>query len=127
MNLNPTIKIKSKIIDRILLILTAFFILSIPILILSSIPTDPPRSKARDARRDFDIRQIQILLTEYQDKNNVYPITLDQLGSISTELIDPKTKLPYEYTPTEENKNYKLCANYENEGYKCFTSASYIK
>lgn len=60
------------------------------------------RTKARDARRVADIKQIQLALEMYFDKNNGYPVTVATMagstqGQIASEPKDPKDNASYAY------------------------------
>ncbi|TSC67031.1 MAG: general secretion pathway protein G, partial [Parcubacteria group bacterium Gr01-1014_72] len=58
------------------------------------------RTRARDARRVADIKQIQVALELYFDTNGEYPDTVLALvapGHIATEPRDPSTAASYPY------------------------------
>ncbi len=72
---------------------------------------DAARIKARDARREMDITQTQLLLETYYSENEEYPLSLNQLNP--TAPTDPKTNLPYEYQLLQDGEDYKLCIEFE--------------
>ncbi len=78
------------------------------------------RSKARDSRRFSDIRQIQLALQLYFDKNAAYPATLATLataGFLNTEPKDPGAGNPVYLYCVSTTKGYHLGANQvENSG-----------
>lgn len=59
--------------------------------------------QSRDARRKADIEQIRAALELYRSNSatSSYPLTLEALEPLylQDEVLDPKTKLPYTYTP----------------------------
>jgi len=78
------------------------------------------RSKARDARRVSDIRQLQLALQMYYDAAGSYPATLAALAPtyISTEPKDPDNVASYQYC-VSATKGYHLgtkAAGLENAG-----------
>ncbi len=101
--------------------------MTVLVLLITSLPFDPPRSKARDPRRKADVTQIEELLKEYKSKNNNYPSSLNQLPAISTDFTDPQTRDPYEYSLVEDGKEYRLCIYYENDALKCYSSVLLLK
>lgn len=80
------------------------------------------REKARDARREADIRQIQIGLKLYYDRYGSYPFSLNELSSYWPAMpVDPKTNLPYQYQRRGDT-DYQLCVRFETKTQKCVTS-----
>ena len=109
-------------------ILTAIIgLLIVPATILTLIvftSMDSAREKARDARRQSDIMQIQMALELYQMDNNSYPSSLDELSSsgiYSSTIIDSKTKKHYQYKVLKEGSDYEICAEMETKEKKCLT------
>jgi len=82
------------------------------------------REKARDARREADLRQIQIGLEIYYDQHGSYPFSLDELSTdyFTTVPVDPKTNRPYQYQLQSGGKDYRICAEMEGKPQKCLTS-----
>lgn len=110
-------KTKFVVVVVIGLLLTAIFFSTV-FLNLSS-----TRKKARDARRESDIHQIQIGLEFYYNQYESYPSSLNELSPyLTTVPVDPKTNLPYQYQRRGET-NYQVCAQLEAEKtQKCVTS-----
>lgn len=86
-------------------------------------------SKAHDAKRFDDIRQLQRGLGEYYVLNQKYPLELSEL--ISAQILisippDPDTSNPYSYTVNTNQSDYSLCATYSDMGQQCVTSKSGI-
>ncbi|MEK7163338.1 MAG: type II secretion system protein [Patescibacteria group bacterium] len=95
------------------------------------------RSKARDARRTADVRQIQIALELYYDKYENYPVrTEDECGGtegytvfnnnfmqmlvtnkfLATYPVDPAgTNCNIQYTATADQKGYVVFVHFESK------------
>ena len=78
------------------------------------------KDKAMDVARRSDIAQIKISLIIYYDEQGEYPILLNELSDV--EYTDPKTKEPYEYHQLDNGNDYEICAVFEADGRKCFSS-----
>ena len=80
------------------------------------------RTKARDARRVADLKQIQVALELYFDANSIYPTSIASLvgssggQSLPFEPKDPGTGNPsyrYSYDPLTNSTRYHLGAGME--------------
>ncbi len=84
------------------------------------------KEKARDARRQADISQIQIRLEIYYVENNSYPFSLNELSSqkdLPSMPVDPLTNQPYQYQLQLNGTDYQVCAKLEStKTQKCVTS-----
>ncbi|OQX00469.1 hypothetical protein BWK69_01345 [Candidatus Parcubacteria bacterium A4] len=109
-------------------ILTAIIgLLIVPAILalIVSTGTNSAREKARDAQRQLDIMHIQMALEFYQMDNDGYPSSLDKLsssGTYSSNIVDPKTKKPYQYRVLKGGSDYEVCAEMETKEEKCLTS-----
>ncbi len=81
------------------------------------------RKKGRDARRVSDIRQLQLALELYYDKNNAYPqvtdldsSTLVSDGFLAVIPHDPSDQRDYSYAYATNGTNYHLGASLEDSG-----------
>lgn len=102
--------------------------------ILSSIviaSTISGRATARDARRQSDLKEIQIGLALYFDVNRVYPSDLNSLVSgkfIASLPTDPQSSNNYEYGILNSAKSYCLGATLEggipSDNASCSTNVS---
>ena len=81
-------------------------------------------SQARDDLRAIDERNIKQELTMYFADKQSYPSTLEELtpSYLRTRLVDPKTKLPYQYSILQKGGDYQLCINFENKATHCSSS-----
>jgi general secretion pathway protein G len=78
--------------------------------------TTAARGKARDTRRQADIKEIQLGLALYYDVNKVYPTSGEgtaKLVAVGQKYlpsipVDPQTGAQYEYVPMASNKHYCL-------------------
>ncbi|MFA6553650.1 MAG: hypothetical protein WCT27_04445 [Patescibacteria group bacterium] len=72
-------------------------------------------ANAADAARKSDISQLYTAAILYYDDNRAYPQTLNELvpNYINSVRTDPKSKLPYHYTLTENKNNFIVCATLE--------------
>lgn len=84
---------------------------------------DSVREKERDARREADIKQIQIGLEMHYAQYERYPFSLNELSPqyLPTTPVDPKTNLPYQYQ-RRGDADYQVCAQLEAKTQKCVTS-----
>lgn len=73
-----------------------------------------PREKAHDVRLRADIRQIQLELDVYYDRNNNYPTSLNELDPehLRNAFTDPLNQ-PYQYQLQPDGADYKLYAELE--------------
>jgi prepilin-type N-terminal cleavage/methylation domain-containing protein len=85
------------------------------------------RTKARDARRISDIKQLKIALELYNDKYSTYPsaisgteLTTD--GFMGVNPKDPKTQALYFYDMAVGGNSYCLGANLETSGHSALLS-----
>ncbi|NOY35455.1 MAG: hypothetical protein GXP44_00815 [bacterium] len=78
------------------------------------------REKARSAKRDADIRQLQFALRMYHDKYGNYPASLSQLSPefIRKVPTDIASGSNYKYERQSNGKGYSLCSQ-TAEGQKC--------
>lgn len=103
-------------------------ILLIPTILFSTVflSLGSAREKARDARRQADIRQIQVGLELYYDDNSgKYPFSLNELSPkyLPSTLVDPSTNQPYQYQLKPSGTDYQVCAQLEStKAQKCVTS-----
>lgn len=83
-------------------------------------------SKARDVTRQADQTDIQNALTEYYQKNQLYPQTLNTLapGFIPSIPKDPQTGASYYYQLINNNTNYELCVTFEVQARSCVSGAT---
>lgn len=81
------------------------------------------RYKARDAKREADLRFLRTALDLYLDDRGGYPLALNELTPqyLTALPVDPKTNIPYFYERQGET-DYKICAQLENRTEKCFSS-----
>ena len=92
-------------------------------LLLSSVvlvSLNDARDKATDVTRRSDMAQVKVSLIIYYDEQGEYPKLLNELSDI--EYTDPKTKEPYEYRQLDNGDDYEICAVFEEDGRKCFSS-----
>lgn len=82
------------------------------------------RATGRDVKRQSDATILQNGLTQYFQKNQQYPKSLDDMvpGTLSDLPRDPQTGAEYSYQPLDGNTNYKLCINYEEQQQQCFNA-----
>jgi hypothetical protein len=81
------------------------------------------REKARDARREADLRLIQLGLKIYYNQYGNYPFSLNELSEYFQVIpVDPKTNRAYQYQLQSGGEDYKICAEMEGEPQKCITS-----
>jgi type II secretion system protein G len=85
------------------------------------------RLKARDAKRIADIKQIQLALEMYNDKNGSYPTALSALttaGFISVVPTDPSAGAAYSfgYNPSTSPTTYHLGATLEDSSNPALSS-----
>lgn len=103
-------------------------ILLIPAILFSTVflSLGSAREKARDARRQADIRQIQVGLELYYDDNSgKYPFSLNELSPkyLPSALVDPSTNQPYQYQLQPNGTDYQVCTQLEStKNQKCVTS-----
>ena len=102
-------------------------ILLIPAILFSTVflSLGSAREKARDARRQTDIRQIQMGLEIFYSEQNKYPFSLNELAPkyLQSTLVDPSTNQPYQYQLQPNGTDYKVCAQLEStKTQKCVTS-----
>lgn len=71
------------------------------------------RTKARDAKRFADIKQIETAIEMYYADNDKLPAALSDLNLYGT-FVDPSTKEPYKYVIDPNGTDYKVCANLES-------------
>jgi hypothetical protein len=78
-----------------------------------------------DVKRQSDATIIENGLTQYFQKNNRYPNTLDEMvpGTLTDIPRDPQTGAEYAYQSLDNNNNYKLCIAYENQQAQCITAS----
>ena len=83
-------------------------------------------SKARDVTRQADQTDIQNALTEYYQKNQMYPKTLSTLapGFIPSIPKDPQTGASYSYQLINGNTNYELCMTFEMQSRSCVSGTA---
>lgn len=83
-------------------------------------------SKARDVTRQADQTDIQNALTEYYEKNQVYPQGLGILapGFIPSIPKDPQTGASYYYQLINNNTNYELCVTFEMQPRSCVSGVT---
>jgi hypothetical protein len=83
-------------------------------------------SGGRDTKRQSDAIIIQNGLSQYFQKNNRYPDTLDEMvpGSLSDVPHDPQSGHEYTYQPLDNNQNFNLCIAYEQQRQVCFNATS---
>ncbi len=74
------------------------------------------QSKAADATRKSDISHIYTAAILYYDDNRSYPATLTELtpNYITNMPMDPKSKMPYEYTLDIGGNDFKVCATLDS-------------
>jgi Tfp pilus assembly protein PilE len=102
-------------------------ILLIPAILFSTVflSLGSAREKARDARRQADIRQIQMGLEIFYSEQNKYPFSLNELSPkyLSSAPVDPSTNQPYQYQLQPNGTDYQVCAQLEStKTQKCVTS-----
>lgn len=102
-------------------------ILLIPAILFSTVflSLGSAREKARDAKRQADIRQIQMGLEIFYSEQNKYPFSLNELAPkyLPSTLVDPSTNQPYQYQLQPNGADYKVCAQLEStKTQKCVTS-----
>jgi hypothetical protein len=99
-------------------------ILVIPAVLLSTVflSLDSAKEKARDARREADIRRIQSGLEIYYTEYGNYPSSLNELSPqyLPEVPVDPKTSAPYQYQKQGES-DYQVCAQLELREQKCLS------
>jgi hypothetical protein len=78
-------------------------------------------STGRDIKRQSDATIIENGLTQYFQKTQHYPDTLDEMvpGTLSSVPRDPQSGAEYSYQPLENNDNFKLCIVYEQQPEAC--------
>lgn len=84
------------------------------------------RAKARDAKRQADLKQVAVALELYYNSNNAYPATasyttamtaLSTGGYLTTKPVDPKTSSDYTWVDNSGSGNsekYAVCADLES-------------
>jgi hypothetical protein len=84
------------------------------------------RTGGRDVKRQSDAIIIQNGLGQYFQKNDRYPETLDDMvpGSLSDVPHDPQTGKEYSYQPLDNNRNFKLCIDFEQQQQECVGATS---
>jgi len=102
-------------------------ILLIPAILFSTVflSLGSAREKARDARRQADIRQIQMGLEIFYNEQNKYPFSLNELSPkyLPSAPVDPSTNQPYQYQLQPNGTDYQVCAQLEStKTQKCVTS-----
>lgn len=103
-------------------------ILLIPAILFSTVflSLGSAREKVRDAKRQADIRQIQVGLELYYDDNSgKYPFSLNELSPkyLPSALVDPSTNQPYQYQLQQNGTDYQVCTQLEStKNQKCVTS-----
>jgi competence protein ComGC len=72
------------------------------------------RERARDARREADISQIQAALEMYYTEHNSYPFSLNELSPkyLPSVPLDPLKNQPYQYQ--SNGKDYQVCTQLES-------------
>jgi len=81
--------------------------------------------EARDAKRQADIRQIQMVLEIFYSEQNKYPFSLNELSPkyLPSVPVDPSTNQPYQYQLQPNGTDYQVCAKLEStKTQKCVTS-----
>ncbi len=98
----------------------ALGIIAIPLLFGSIVlvSLNNARDNARDAKRFSDLKQIEVEMLMYYNKQGEYPKSLNELN---VEYTDPETKEPYEYHQLDNGDDYEVCAVFQN-GRQCFSS-----
>ncbi|OGY44816.1 MAG: hypothetical protein A2729_02945 [Candidatus Buchananbacteria bacterium RIFCSPHIGHO2_01_FULL_39_14] len=73
------------------------------------------RSKAYDHTRAANLQEIEFSVQNYYYQNQKLPADLEtlRLDNVTLAISDPSTDKPYEYR-TIDDKNYELCAEFEN-------------
>jgi prepilin-type N-terminal cleavage/methylation domain-containing protein len=98
-------------------ILTVVAIMSILIGIMT-VSFGDARAKSRDAKRISDIAQIQLILEYYYEKNNMYPLSLNDLNSEDFTKV-PEAPQPgdseYKYAVSQNKKRYHLGITLETD------------
>ncbi len=102
-------------------------ILIIPAILFSTVflSLDSAKEKARDARRQSDIKQIRFGIEMYYIEYGRYPYSLNALSPkfLPNILVDPLTNQPYQYQLQPNGIDYKVCAQLEStKSQKCVTS-----
>ncbi len=102
-------------------------ILIIPAILFSTVflSLGSAREKARDAKRQSDISQIQMELEIYHGEHNNYPVSLNELFPkyLPSALVDPSTNQPYQYQLQQNGTDYQVCTQLEStKNQKCITS-----
>ena len=83
------------------------------------------RSKARDTRRQADLRQVSIAAEMFYDDGNAYPgptladAKTDVLPYLTTFPVDPKTGDEYTWVTNagDDDQKFVICADLENGEY----------
>lgn len=86
------------------------------------------RATGRDVKRQSDATILQNGLTQYFQKNQQYPDSLDDMvpGTLSDIPRDPQSGAEYSYQPLDGNTNYKLCISYEQQQQQCLNATPSI-
>lgn len=73
--------------------------------------------------RTRNVRSIGVALMQYNEKNNTYPRSLDELvpAYISKIPVDPITNRPYEYAISTNAKDYVIKADFNNFAPGCYS------
>jgi hypothetical protein len=79
------------------------------------------QSRARDAIRMSDVRQLVLQILSYASKYGSLPENLQDLTPALIPVIpkDPLTDLPYQYTISSDRASFTLCAKLEGGGQYC--------
>lgn len=93
-------------------------VLIIPAILLSLVflSLGSAKGKARDAKRQADIMQLQSGLELYHRDHNSYPASLSELlpTYFPSQPVDPSTNQPYQYESRLNGAGYKVCAQLES-------------
>jgi hypothetical protein len=82
------------------------------------------QTSARDRTREDNGVALREALAHYNQDNQTYPKSLDQLVPKYIETVphDPKSKQPYSYKTTSGYANYAFCINFEMQPVRCISS-----
>ena len=98
--------------------------------VLSSINT--ARAKSRDSARVSDLKQLELALALYHEKNGSYPTATQFLNNGTSVLmptfvprvpVDPRNVSPYVYTYTLTSGEYTLIARFESKNNRCYVKS----
>jgi hypothetical protein len=85
-------------------------------------------ASGRDVKRQSDATIIENGLTQYFQKYQQYPDTLDEMApdTLSNIPRDPQSGAEYSYQPLDANTNFKLCINFEEQQQQCVNATPAI-